>query len=123
MTKRRCLLLLALGLAALAVAGIGVVVLLAGPRHRVTMKSVKELRGGMSLQEVEQLLGPANGDPEAQAEKSTMRMWRSEPYAGWVVGVVFSEQEQVANVLLIDTFGLHPMEEGLLDKIRRWLGL
>lgn len=123
MLQRRRLLLMVLGFAGLAVLGAGLITWLAGPKHRITLESAETIRPGMSLEEVEQILGPASAVPPAWHGEATRRVWTTDPYVGWFAELAFDEQGRVTNVMLVETTGTKAMPDGVLDKVRRWLGL
>lgn len=115
--RRRRLMLLVLGLTGLALLGTGFVVWVTNNKHRVTLDSALAVEVGMSLAEVEVLLGRASeGEP-------TRRVWTPDPSAGWYIEVVFDNQGRVLDSMLVRTTARVEMPEGVLARFRRWLGL
>jgi hypothetical protein len=120
MTHRRRLLLSLVLLVALAVAGVGVVAWLAGPKHRINRESLSQIQRGMTLQEVKDLLGGPPGDYSRSA--LVVRYWPGPQWIGedFAIQVWFDRQGRVyaATEITPSRYSV-----SILDKIRHRLGL
>src|SRR4051794_26387227 len=110
MTKRRSLLGFGL-LAMVAVAG-GAVVWLA-PQGGVRGAKFNLIQEGMTLAEVEAILGPPNKPWHVLPERNYGAAWQGGS-AG--VHVIFDDNGKVSH-------RVNYVNDSLLDKVRRWLGL
>ena len=143
MTTRRCSLLFAPPVIAVLVAGAWLI----WPRTAITRENAAKLHVGMTLEEVETILGgPARDEStgpceldvsvfkhaekekvtgEAPLEKtqnrpSRGRRWLSDRVAIWVRE---AEDDQGWRIIEIDYIPRRRSEESVLDRVRRWLHL
>jgi hypothetical protein len=126
--RRRRLLLGLTGVALLVVAGFGVLIWLTSPTPGVTLDNFRRLREGMSIRDVEALLGKPDRVFEGAAR--THRVWRGEEVVislTWDADdadrlwVGFAEppgQEWNPNTGYYERI---QKDESFLDRIRRWL--
>ncbi len=133
-------------LLSVAVAGAAVAIVLAGgawllwPRTAITRENAAKLKAGMTLAEVEAILGgpgqyelagrAAEAEPAARAWDAVLilgfppgataaKRWDGE---GLAVRVFLDEGGRVAGTQCL-TIAVYPLHETPLDRLRRWLGL
>jgi len=113
MTRKRRYLISAAVLAACVCIAIGVLAMLP-PQPGVTKANFDRVKPGMTLAEVEQILGPTvTNDPESA--NNPICVWQEANGAG---AVIFFSKER----LTTDTLFNEPTET-FTDKLRRWLHL
>jgi len=114
--KKRILIRLAL-LAFLAAAGFFLIVWWASPSNIVSMEQFNRIRGGMTDEEVLEVLGePRTDEPELQkARWKVVKEWRMEEGMGLRIGF-----DDNGNAIMFETFRRN---ESVLDKVRRWIRL
>ena len=108
--RRRRLLLGVGALALLGMVGFGLFLWVTNP-PRVTLDNCRRLRQGMSVRDVEALLGEPN--EVNKYAHCTFRVWRSEEAE---IAVIFDTADQV-------WYRPSFWEHSFLDRIRRWLHL
>jgi hypothetical protein len=133
LSMRRRRLLLVVGAVALLVTGLALFLWLMGPTPGVTWENFHRLREGMSVIDVQALLGqpyetfewPEGSCPkELLHQAKTDRCWRSEEVA---ICLVFDDSSRLTFGRADRPKGPGPAEylssdENFLDLIRRWLG-
>ena len=114
--KKRIMLRLAL-LVLLAAAGFFLLVWWVSPSNIVSMEQYSRLRGGMTEQEILEVLGgPSTVDRNCKnARWKVVKEWRMEKDAGLRIGF-----DDNGNAIMFETFRRN---ESILDKIRRWMRL
>ena len=115
-------LLLALSLLACLAVGFAGVLWLTAPRQRITPESFAKINQGMTLQEVEYILGGPPGDYGPgwdllmYLQRDESEMWSE----GNCLICVYLEGGRVRSASLSESLRV---EEPFLDKLRRWLGI
>ncbi|MBI3408012.1 MAG: hypothetical protein HY040_06605 [Planctomycetes bacterium] len=114
----------------LAFMGVGVIGILCvtAPRHRITKESFAKIRAGMTLPEIEEVLGGPSGDygpGKIHPFVSLRAVWtEANHFLRWSaadvdISIAFKNGEAID--MYLDEASR--MEETLAERIRRWLGL
>ena len=103
------------------------------PRDSVTPEMYERIQSGMSLVDIEQIVGLPPGDYSpgqpfavaAQAGGQTGLQWRNWAGKRWIISVAFDQEGRVSHATLVERKATSPTKdhETSWQRLRAWLGV